>query len=325
MYFSGELELWHLYIAATVAGAVEALQYPAFSVDGPGTHPDEKGDGRADQDGRDRLGVWISTVTGREEPLGIIHDPNYWVRQVREPVRFSAAVDSLAKQADGPLLEAGAGGDLTYLAGFTSSVGKRAVAVQGRTADDEVRAYLGAVGFSWSMGVPVTWTKLEPRRRTPLPPHPMEGRDHGALLLGSEVSTAVDRSKEPEPRAVAEDSGDEATSEAVRTGAILRIFQDALGLSAEKLDGTFLTLGGDSLAAVQVVGRLRDEQGVTMEMAELMSSPSVSRLAAEIADRQDGEEDLTDALTSVLAEMDAEGEDLKKLGGERFRTGEDVR
>src|SRR5699024_10495549 len=144
-------------------------------------------------------GVWISTVTGREEPLGITHDPDYWVRQVREPVRFSAAVDSLAKQADGPLLEAGAGGDLTYLAGFTSSVGKRAVAVQGRTADDEVRAYLSAVGFSWSMGVPVTWSKLEPRRRTPLPSHPMEGRDHGALLLGSEVSTAVDSSKEPEP------------------------------------------------------------------------------------------------------------------------------
>lgn len=31
VYFSGGLELWHLYIAAAVAGAVEALQYPAFS------------------------------------------------------------------------------------------------------------------------------------------------------------------------------------------------------------------------------------------------------------------------------------------------------
>ncbi|MGK5534340.1 acyltransferase domain-containing protein, partial [Streptomyces sp. URMC 129] len=58
----------------------------------------------------------VSTVTGRLVSAGELADPSYWLRQVREPVRFADAVESLAEEGVSAFVEVGPGGTLAALA-----------------------------------------------------------------------------------------------------------------------------------------------------------------------------------------------------------------
>ncbi|WP_371786690.1 SDR family NAD(P)-dependent oxidoreductase [Streptosporangium subroseum] len=97
----------------------------------------------------------VSTVTGAAVAQGQWTDPDYWVRQVREPVRFADAVDAL--DAD-RVLELGPDGVLTAMVGATSP---DAVAVAALRRDrDEVTTLLTAVAELFVRGQHVEWRAL---------------------------------------------------------------------------------------------------------------------------------------------------------------------
>ncbi|MGK5534251.1 type I polyketide synthase, partial [Streptomyces sp. URMC 129] len=58
----------------------------------------------------------VSTVTGRLVSAGELADPSYWVRQVREPVRFADAVEALVGEGVSAFVEVGPSGTLAALA-----------------------------------------------------------------------------------------------------------------------------------------------------------------------------------------------------------------
>ncbi|MFC6612254.1 type I polyketide synthase [Amorphoplanes digitatis] len=92
----------------------------------------------------------VSGVTGRVE-TDLFGDPAYWVRQVREAVRFA---DGLAAAGAGVLVEAGPDGVLAALAEGVLE----AEAVPGLRGDrDEVRAVTAALGRLHVRGVAVDW------------------------------------------------------------------------------------------------------------------------------------------------------------------------
>ncbi|MGK5533859.1 type I polyketide synthase, partial [Streptomyces sp. URMC 129] len=59
---------------------------------------------------------FVSTLTGRRVTADELADPAYWVRQIREPVRFADAVATLTHDGATRLVEAGPGGGLAALA-----------------------------------------------------------------------------------------------------------------------------------------------------------------------------------------------------------------
>ena len=109
----------------------------------------------------------VSTVTGRvaEE----LTDPEYWVRQVREPVRFAAAVETLRSAGVTRLVELGPDGTLSALtSGSVPMV---------RKDRPEVSTALLALGSLHVTGQTVDWTPLSlGRRRVALPTYPFERR-----------------------------------------------------------------------------------------------------------------------------------------------------
>ncbi len=106
------------------------------------------------------IGV-VSTVTGRLARPGELTDPAYWVRQVREAVRFGDVVRTLRDEGAGTFLEAGPDGALTAMAADTLSADTTGddaalVAVLRRDRDEEHTA-VSALARIHALGHKVDW------------------------------------------------------------------------------------------------------------------------------------------------------------------------
>jgi acyl transferase domain-containing protein/acyl carrier protein len=105
-----------------------------------------------------RLAV-VSTVTG--EPAGAeLCDPEYWVRQVRRPVRFLDAVRTLARHGVTRFVEVGPGAVLAGLVAGCLDEPATVVTPVARRDTDESRELLGALARLHVSGTPVDWRAL---------------------------------------------------------------------------------------------------------------------------------------------------------------------
>ncbi|MGW5028984.1 acyltransferase domain-containing protein, partial [Streptomyces albidoflavus] len=100
----------------------------------------------------------VSNVTGALAEPGQLTDPEYWVRHVRETVRFADGVRALAEAGADAYLEAGPGGVLTALARQTLGTDSEAVTAPALRKDRaEEPALLTALATLHVTGVPVDW------------------------------------------------------------------------------------------------------------------------------------------------------------------------
>ncbi|MED7947322.1 type I polyketide synthase, partial [Streptomyces sp. BE303] len=115
----------------------------------------------------------VSSVTGRRVGPGEWTDPEYWVEQVRRPVRFADAVGAL--DGIGTLVELGPDGVLTALA---RQLRPDAVCVPTLRKDrDEPTTALTALGTLFVHGFPVDWSAVLPgARRVDLPTYAFHRR-----------------------------------------------------------------------------------------------------------------------------------------------------
>ncbi|NUV65141.1 SDR family NAD(P)-dependent oxidoreductase [Streptomyces sp. CAI-85] len=97
----------------------------------------------------------VSNLTGRIAASAEVCVPEYWVRHVREAVRFADGVAELAAQGVSVFLELGPDGVLT---GPGSQVASEAVFVPAlRGGRPEEKALLSALARAWAHGVDVDW------------------------------------------------------------------------------------------------------------------------------------------------------------------------
>ncbi len=108
----------------------------------------------------------VSNLTGEVVSDGELCDPGYWVRHVRETVRFAECVSSLAGEGVGCYLELGPEGVLSAmvhdcLAGRESAHGDDTVTVSAlRGGVGETRSLLAGLGELWVRGVGVEWARV---------------------------------------------------------------------------------------------------------------------------------------------------------------------
>ena len=126
---------------------------------------------------------FISNVSGEWITPAQAIDPAYWVRHIREPVRFVDGVRELLTVPDTAWIEAGPG---NVLANLVSQHTNRSANLRvlptlpsSRSKLQDSAVMLGTLGELWATGLPVDWAaffKLERRRRVPLPTYPFERR-----------------------------------------------------------------------------------------------------------------------------------------------------
>ncbi|MFL6261090.1 MAG: amino acid adenylation domain-containing protein [Thermoanaerobaculia bacterium] len=124
---------------------------------------------------------FVSNLTGTWITAGEATDPGYWARHLRQTVRFSAGLATLATEPGRIFLEVGPGDSLSRLARRQGEAASGLLAVPSmrspREEDEDLRVLLQALGSLWTAGVPVAWDRLhagQGRRRLSLPTYPFE-------------------------------------------------------------------------------------------------------------------------------------------------------
>ncbi|MEV6771998.1 type I polyketide synthase [Nocardia sp. NPDC051030] len=120
----------------------------------------------------------VSTVTGAVAGPELA-TADYWVDQIRRPVRFADAVNTLVEQNVSRLLELGPDGVLTGLAQQSDRIGGVTCLAAGRKDRPEAETVFAALGALHIDGVEVDWAGVyggRGARRIDLPTYAFEGR-----------------------------------------------------------------------------------------------------------------------------------------------------
>ncbi|MDT0532183.1 SDR family NAD(P)-dependent oxidoreductase, partial [Micromonospora sp. DSM 115977] len=102
----------------------------------------------------------VSTVTGAVLDPDEVRSPAYWLRNVRDTVRFEAAVATLRELGVGAYVEVGPGGVLSALTQEIVGADHSVCAPMLRADHDEAATALAAAATVWARGVPVDWAAL---------------------------------------------------------------------------------------------------------------------------------------------------------------------
>jgi acyl transferase domain-containing protein len=127
----------------------------------------------------------LSSVTGAWIDSAEIAKPGYWVKNLRDTVRFSDCVGELAKESDRILLEVGPGNALgTSAWQHTGGSEQRLVLSTMRhplEKNSDLAFLLNTLGRLWLAQVEIDWSafyKNERRLRIPLPKYPFDRQRH---------------------------------------------------------------------------------------------------------------------------------------------------
>jgi amino acid adenylation domain-containing protein len=126
---------------------------------------------------------YLSNVTGTWIRPEEATDPEYWVRQLRQAVRFADGVAALLEEPRRILVEVGPGDALATMSRRHPARGPEHTVIASlrhpKEAEPDLRFLLNALGRLWLAGGTVSWEGFyvrERRQRTPLPTYPFERR-----------------------------------------------------------------------------------------------------------------------------------------------------
>nr|WP_051837373.1 type I polyketide synthase [Streptomyces sp. NRRL WC-3742] len=111
----------------------------------------------------------VSNVTGTMATSAQLTDPEYWVRHVREAVRFTDGLTTAHAQGITTYVETGPDAILTALTRQILADHPQATATPlARRNRDEARTALEALGTLWTRGARIDWTPLLPAQAAPV-------------------------------------------------------------------------------------------------------------------------------------------------------------
>nr|CAE45672.1 Borrelidin polyketide synthase, type I [Streptomyces parvulus] len=140
----------------------------------------------------------VSNVTGAWVDPEEWGTPEYWVRQVREPVRFADGVATLLDAGVRTFVELGPAGTLTSMVSHCADATATSVTAVPtlRPDHDESRTVLSAAASLYVQGHPVDWAPLFPRARTvDLPTYPFQHQHY--WMESAARPTVEDTPREP--------------------------------------------------------------------------------------------------------------------------------
>jgi acyl transferase domain-containing protein len=231
--------------------------------------------------------------------------PEYWTGHLRHTVRFSAGLQCLMGKSPAVLLEVGPGRTLAGLARQAGlNPGPRCLTSLPHANErrDSQEFLLETLAELWLGGAEVDWPAFyhkESRRRVPLPTYPFQRQRYWIAPLLPETTpgnvTSHGAHAPTETREAADAQAGAATlgrhdrpelaSEYVaprgrEESVLAELWQELLGVSRIGVHDNFFELGGHSLLGTQILARLRQGFGVSLELNALFQHQTIAELAA---------------------------------------------
>ncbi len=222
-------------------------------------------------------GTWITSEQARE--------PNYWVKHLRQTVRFADGLQELLKQPENILLEVGPSQVLTKLVKqqqATSSTICLASLTQTRPGSTPSREFLfNTLGQLWLAGVIIDWQGVyarQQRQRLTLPSYPFQRQRYWIDTPPEPLIEEKQPSQSVKPLVL-----ESAAASRPKIERLLReTLEESLGINPISLDDNFFELGGDSLLAIELVSRLSQTFQVKLNSSQLIETPTIAKLAVII-------------------------------------------
>ncbi|NSL43308.1 acyltransferase domain-containing protein, partial [Streptomyces sp. 8P21H-1] len=240
---------------------------------------------------------YVTNVTGTWVTDDQATSVRHWIDHTRNTVRFADGIAALWERQHPVLVEIGPGDTLTKLA--TGRLADEAPVTVTTMRHAKAEASDGfvlaeALGRLWSAGVDAALPPAPDRaRRVPLPPYAFDRRRHWIDAPGARTDPAAPDTPAPARAETALAPRPRLTTEHVpprseREQEVTRLWEQTLGIGGIGVHDNFFDLGGDSMRAVLLAGRLRQAGVLDVPAAELLAAPSVAGVLAA-ADRRDGD------------------------------------
>ena len=201
---------------------------------------------------------FISNLTGQWATAEQVCQPEYWVQHLRHTVQYDAGLRTLLeRRADDNwvLLEVGPRQILSTLASRHPALGNAAVVVSSpRNATDERQAaqmLWRSVGVLHMSGVEINqerFWRCTGQASLRLPAYPFAPQRHWFGVMNSPAHSRP--APAPVPAEAAVHQGD-------MQQRVAMLFNEVLGCESVDPQRGFFELGGDSLSALQLIGRLQ--------------------------------------------------------------------
>ena len=242
---------------------------------------------------REPLLAIVSSVTGAPLAAAEAMSPDYWARQLREPVRFAPALRTLLDAPARVLLEVGPRAVLGTLARQQLGAARGAVDALASLADapaTEHASLLAAAGEAWCRGIaidPAALDRRARRHRLVLPTYPFERQRHWVEAAPASRAPVPAAAATPPPSSEGTPMSSPSASPMDRRprliGQLKAAFEEISGLDLAEADPSshFIELGLDSLMLTQVALHLSKAFAVPVSFRQLMGeAASFAQLAA---------------------------------------------
>ncbi|GHA69155.1 hypothetical protein GCM10010372_80720 [Streptomyces tauricus] len=232
---------------------------------------------------------YVTNVTGTwvtdEQATSVRH----WIDHTRNTVRFADGIKALWERQHPVLVEIGPGDTLTKLAtGRLTDETPVTVTTMRHAKAEACDGFVlaEALGRLWSAGVD---SALPPApdtgRRVPLPPYAFDRHRHWIDAPGARTGPAASDTPAaartgtalaPRPRLTTE----HVPPRSEREQEVTRLWEETLGIAGIGVHDNFFDLGGDSMRAVVLAGRLRQAGVLDVPAAHLLAAPTVAGVLA---------------------------------------------
>lgn len=261
---------------------------------------------------------YISNVTGTWITTTQATDPHYWVRHLRQTVRFADGIRELLAHTEWALLEVGPGQVLSSFFRQQGQLDKEHFLSQvivpslrrATVEQSDIACILTSLGQLWLAGVAVKWSGLythERRQRISLPTYPFERqrywveRLHNGHLARNghngnqqladlvEITTHEGEVSQKEVSAGLHPRPNLPTAYVAPCNEIERkiadVWQQLLGIESVGIHDNFFDLGGHSLLATQISSRLQNLLQVDVPLRDVFETMTVAELAGRVEAR----------------------------------------
>ncbi len=225
----------------------------------------------------------LSTVSADWASEEELVKPDYWVDNIRQPVRFADAVEKLFDRPEWILLEVGPRNTLTTLAKQHPEIPPNQVLVQSmrhpKHLQDDHSFAMETLGRLWSCGYPVQWARIykeNPVHKIPLPTYAFQ---RIRCWIDPEISGSDFHPKHIEKEQSIDEADTHRSGERNIIDELTAIWEEFLGVEQINKSDNFFDLGGNSLVAVQLFDELNQKMGIRLPLSTLFKAPTIEQIA----------------------------------------------